>query len=254
VANGNLTTARNPVKIFLRDWILCLMQLIPSWRRQLELGPRAEGMLTYKYVEGMAFLPDLGGGHALPQVYCRAVYRSSSPDKHDQQQQQPPVQFTDDALYQPAESPSLLRLVVLVDDLAQVAEAQSELARLDLERVSNGELKMQECLFLVHSPSVETPQQPSASAFPSDRVYRVATGDEFLASDLCKNRLSPVGYDMYRMKTDFRGRKYVLVRPDQIVFAACQSAEELTCACERIPGALFGMSSGAHVSTIETPK
>ncbi|KAI1612263.1 putative monooxygenase [Exophiala viscosa] len=233
VANGNLTTARSPLKIFVRDWILCFMRLVPSFRRKIELGPRALGMVRYQWKDGMAFLPDLAGGRCLPQVYCRSVLLA---DKGDP----PPVQFTDDVIFHP-ESKSTLRLVVLVDNLEQAGEAHSELASLDLATASNGEVGTDEACYLVMSPECQL-QQPSNIL--RQRVYRIATGEEFQSSTLCENRPPPVGYDMYRIKTDLGGRKYVLVRPDRFVFAACYTGQELVEACRRISRILFPSSEG----------
>ncbi|KAK5058131.1 hypothetical protein LTR69_007128 [Exophiala sideris] len=228
VANGNLTTARNPLKIFVRDWMLWFMRLTPSFRRKIELGPRALGMIQYQFTQGMAFLPDFAGGRCLPQVYCRSVLLT---DKGDS----PPVHFTDDVIFWP-ESKSTLRLVVLVDDLEEAGKAHSELASLDLATVSGGEVTTDEACYLVMSPECRI-RQPSD--VQGQRIYRIATGEEFQSSKLCENRPPPVGYDMYRIKSDLGGRKYVLVRPDRFVFAACYTEEELVEACKRISGIFF---------------
>jgi len=231
VANGDLTTARSPIKIFFRDWILWFMQLVPSWRHKLRLGPRANGMGRYNYTEGMAFLPDLFGGRQLPQVYCRAVASGKAAVAE--------VQFTDDVIYRP-ESSSFLRLLVLVDDLEQAQRAREELEKLKVEDVSAGEVKMDEVCYLVTSPDCEAGRSSGAMMDAKQRVYRLATGDEFLASGLCKDRPPPIGYDMYRIKNELGGRRYVLVRPDRFMFAACYSGEELVSACRRVSKALYG--------------
>ncbi|KIX10084.1 uncharacterized protein Z518_01165 [Rhinocladiella mackenziei CBS 650.93] len=234
VVNGNFTTARNPVKIFIRDWVLWFMQLIPSVRHKLELGPRAEGMIKYKWAPGMAFLPDLGGGLSLPQVYCRSVFHSPKGGR-------PKVQFTDDVIYGPG-SNSLLRLLVLVDDLEQAERSRAELTALNLESISDGEVKADEAAFLILSPSVAAEQTGASPAMSQQRIYRIATGDEFAASELCQHRPKPTGYDMYRIKKEVEGRKYILARPDRFIFAACRSGKELVNACERISTTLLGSS------------
>ena len=207
------------------------MRLVPSFRRNIELGPRALGMIRYQWTQGMAFLPDLAGGRCLPQVYCRSVLLA---DKGDP----PAVQFTDDVIFRP-ESKSTLRLVVLVDDLEQAAKAYAEMALLNLVALSNGEVSTDEACYLVMSPECQV-RQPSD--IQGQRTYRIATGEEFQSSKLCENRPPPVGYDMHRIKTDLGGRKYVLVRPDRFVFAACYTGEELVKACRRISGVLFPSS------------
>lgn len=217
------------MKIFVRDWILWSMQLIPSFRRKIELGPRALGMIQYQWTEGMGFLPDLAGGRCLPQVYCRSIL---SADKGDS----PIVQFTDDVIFRP-EFQSILRLVVLVDDLQQADKARSELASLDLAALSNGEVSTDEVCYLVMSPDCQSRQMADLQG---QRIYRIATGEEFQSSKLCEHRPPPTGYDMYRIKTDLGGRMYILVRPDKFVFAACYNADELVDACKRISSVLLG--------------
>lgn len=194
-------------------------------------------MTQYRWSDGMAFLPDLAGGRCLPQVFCQPLYEAAKGGESA-------VLFTDDVIYRPSGSTSFLRLLVLVDDLREAEEARSELVTLDVEGSSSGEIKVDEACYLVTSPSPAT-QKPHASLeIPEQRLYRIATADEFSASALCKNRPHPVGYDMYRIKTELRGRRYLLVRPDRFVFAACRTGKELVNACERIPGALFGSIEG----------
>jgi hypothetical protein len=233
VVNGNLTTARNPVKIFLRDWLFWLMQLVPAWRHRLELGPRADGMGKYKYSSGMAFLPDMAGGRCLPQVYCRPVYPLNKDEP-------PAVQFTDDVLLNGSRANALVRLLVVVEDMEQVEKAWMELKELDLEKASDGEVRGSTALFLIHNPALEIQQANSSFGIPLESVYRIATADEFAASDLCKNRPYPTGYDMYRIRKDTKGRKFILMRPDRFVYAACNTGAELLAACERIPTTLLG--------------
>ncbi|KIW76003.1 hypothetical protein Z517_10748 [Fonsecaea pedrosoi CBS 271.37] len=236
VANGNLTTARDPTKIFLRDWILWLMQLVPSSRHKLELGPRAYGMNRYAFNAGMAFLPDLAGGRCFPQVYCCPAFPLTRNLVAN-------VRFTDDVFFHDPRSNALLRLIVVIDNMEQAEEAWLELKTLDLEKTSNNEVLKDSAFFLVHSPLLENRTASTSSDVPHQSVYRIATGDEFAVSDLCRNRPYPTGYDMYRIKKDMGGRKYVLVRPDRFVYAACHTGVELIAACERIPQTLCGSSS-----------
>jgi hypothetical protein len=216
-------------------------------------------MGRYKYTEGMAFLPDLFGGRQLPQVYCRAVAGASGASGEAPEVCE--VQFTDDVIYHGPESTSFLSLLVLVDDLEQAQSAREELAELKVEHVSDGEVKMDEVCYLVMSPSPSPSPSPDCGgdagrstgamkamkamkdakdAKQKQRVYRLATGDEFLASGLCENRPPPIGYDMFRIKKELGGRRYVLMRPDRFIFAACHSGEELVSACGRVVEALYG--------------
>ena len=137
---------------------------------------------------------------------------------------------------------ALLRLLVVVDDMEQAEKAWLELKQLNLEKASGGEVQEASAFFLIHAPSLEIHQPDSSSDIPRDSVYRVATGEEFAASELCNDRPYPTGYDMYRIRKEVGGRKYVLMRPDRFVFAACHSDSELLAACERISPTLFELS------------
>ena len=53
-----------------------------------------------------------------------------------------------------------------------------------------------------------------------ERLYRVATAEEFASSEqLCNGRPAPIGYNMYRMRDDMAERRYMIVRRDRFVFA-----------------------------------
>ena len=245
VVNGNFTTARNPFKIFLRDWIIWFMTLIPSWRHQLELGPRAQGMGRYKFSQGMAFLPGMRGGGCLPQVYCRPVYYLPSGEPQS-------VQFTDDVLFNGSRANMLLRLLVVINDLGEAEQAWLELKALDLYKHSNGEVQEKSALFLIQSPGPEIQEiqkSNTPSSIPQENVYRVATADDFAASDLCKSRPYPTGYDMQRIQKEVKGKRFILVRPDRFVYAACNTGAELVAACELVSTTLLGLPS-----TAESPK
>lgn len=203
------------------------MQLVPSLRHKLELGPRADGLPRYKWKDGMAFLPDLAGGVYFPQVYCRSVFSNSDDE----------VGFTDGVIFKSPTTP-LLRLVVSVKNMAEARAAHSDLESLDLEAISQGELKLEQACFLVHDPLLKPPTD--LTAIPTTQIYRVATGEEFAQSRLCVNRPEPVGYDMYQIQVGMQGRRYVLVRPDRFVFAACRSGEDLKVACGNIESLLLG--------------
>ena len=70
VENGYFVTEGNPLKVFTRDWACWAVQKIPRVRRWLEQGQRRYGMTRYIYREGMTFIPGLGSGVFLPQIYC----------------------------------------------------------------------------------------------------------------------------------------------------------------------------------------
>ncbi|KAK0258102.1 hypothetical protein LTR35_018193, partial [Friedmanniomyces endolithicus] len=109
IRNGEFVTNGDPWKAFFRDWMFWGINLIPSWRRYFEKGPRAEGMIRYEFQDGMPFVPDLGGGLNLPQVYARDLATNK-------------IVFTDDLIYAHYKE-GLFQILLLVDrsDTAQYA-------------------------------------------------------------------------------------------------------------------------------------
>jgi hypothetical protein len=73
---------------------------------------------------------------------------------------------------------------------------------------------------------------------PGVSIVRVATADEFTNSDLCSNRPEPRYYDELRIGKEVAGARYVVVRKDRFIYAACTSLVELKSALERLPSAL----------------
>lgn len=68
----------------------------------------------------------------------------------------------------------------------------------------------------------------------SVNVYRVATADEFAQSPLCRNRPRPDGYDPYRLGKNVDHKRFIFLRPDRIIFAACDTKDEVNDATEHI--------------------
>jgi len=77
---------------------------------------------------------------------------------------------------------------------------------------------------------------------------RIASGEEFAQEEkLCNNRPVPMHYNPYRMREELRANaKFVLVRGDKFVFAACRDREELEDALRSLPGYL-------HVEQMSRP-
>lgn len=236
IRNGEFVTESNWLKIMIRDTTLWLMQLIPSWRRQLEMGHRAEGMVRYKYEPGITFLPDLWGGSCFPQVYC--VPNTCE----DFDEETATVTFTDDEIFANHKK-GLLQLVVLVENADEISEARADLA--DVDRLSGGDLYAGEATFIIqklseNQKSHNDKHRASQVTKHHTDVFRIASGSVFAASKLCLNRPAPRYYDPYRLKKETRGRKFVILRPDRFVFAACRDREELNRAVEQIASVLQG--------------
>ncbi len=174
-------------------------------------------MIKYEYEPGMAFLPDLAGGSCFPQVYCLPLGAGKI---------EPRVEFTDDIIFAP-EKKGLFQLAVLVDKV---------------EKLSQGTLLSSETTFIVHNTLASF---QSASTWPvcNGRVVRIATGSEFAADErACGGRPEPLYYDPYRIKKEVHGRRFVILRPDRFVFAACVDKAQLDIAASRILSVLSGES------------
>lgn len=226
----------------IRDTTLWLMQLVPSWRRQLEKGSRVDGMTRYKYQPGLTFLPSHWGGSCFPQVYC-------VPDSCDGfDEEVASVTFTDDVIYT-SKKQGLFQLVVLVDNNNEIPEASAALV--DINRLSGGELRAEEATFIIQRLSdsmVGNSNKPTTIHIGKDHtdVFRIASGAVFAESQLCINRPEPKYFDPYHLKKEMRGRRFVILRPDRFVFASCTTKEELDEAVSQISRVLIGHESRSH--------
>lgn len=220
IENGNYVTNGDPLKAFIRDWSMWLMQLIPSWKHWLELGDRRVGMTKYKWEVGkqMCFMPDMGGGGNFPQVYCR---RLDSGGKGKME-----VQFTDDVIFSPAKR-GLYQLVVLPSTMKELEAVQASLAGIGKDCTSASAL-IQEATYLLQ-------QTTSSSGTQHQSTFRLATAHEFEhESTLSVGRPKPDGYDPTRMRREVNNALFVLLRPDRFVFASTSRLEDLITAIKHI--------------------
>ncbi|KAK4862426.1 hypothetical protein LT330_002559 [Penicillium expansum] len=208
IENGNFVTEGNPLKIFIRDWSLYFMQFVPSWRRSLRLGRRKEGLVQYKYSPGLPFDPTHTGGILLPQVYCKAVGRSVE------------VFFSDDIIFR-KEKRGIFQLLVYLRDVDELTAVHETVSR--IEEISKGEVYCSEVTYLIEKFDVES----HAVTKGASSVYCLATGDEFAGSPLCRGRPEPKYYDPLYLSKVLGGRKFVLVRPDRFIYAACDDFPQL---------------------------
>lgn len=217
VQNGDMVTGKSVTYNFIRDWGLWLLQLIPSWKHWLELGPRADGPAFYTHSEGMPFMPEFGGGRCFPQTYCTSL-------GHDVN-----VQFTDDVIF---ESGKIFQLVVLLSGLHEM-----DIALQDLEGIDQTKLRLAgDAVFFI--PRTAGSHHSAPKQTDQLRIFRAATGDEFAHSQLCTDRPIPRGYDETLMWKSI-GKRYVIVRMDRFVFAACNTQAELITILARL-AELFG--------------
>ncbi|KAL4756698.1 putative monooxygenase [Aspergillus foveolatus] len=183
IRNGGFVTESNPLKIFLRSCYLFIMNIVPSWRRQLRLGHR-RGMVRYRFSHGMPFIPDLNGGVCLPQVYCKLVY---------------------------------------LDEPNELVSARETVYA--MEGYSKGEIRIGDATYLIQSTDQSVDSSDDHGS--ANSVYQLASAENFARSPLCDVRPEPQHYDMYYLGRVLEGRKYVIVRPNRFIFAACSNREEL---------------------------
>ncbi|RAL00156.1 putative monooxygenase [Aspergillus ibericus CBS 121593] len=214
VENGRMVCETHPLKIFIRDWYIWLIQLIPSWRRQLQHGRRKDAIVRYKHSDGMPFIPDLNGGLYLPQVYCRTMKGE--------------ILFTDDAIYSP-DSKSLFRLFVYLQDTSDLSSINDTLQ--DIESWSRGEFNP------IHIPIIV--ENITTDLSKPSNIFQIATAEEFSTSPHCNNRPKPLDHDPLLLRNNIQG-KYVIVRMDRFIYASCTDEKELRRAVKSMLGYLDG--------------
>ena len=225
IENGEYVTEADPIKVMIRDWYLWALQQIPSWKRWLEKGARRDGMVRYEHQPGLAFLPDLGGGICFPQVYCRRI---------GEKQDSSNVMFTDDLIFA-RHKKGIFQVVALLDWVEEVPRAAADLE--DAQNLSKGLVLPGDATYIIQDPSATT--TGTSQELSEYTIARIATGDEFAADEkLCGQRPVPMYYDMYRMGLEVKWRRYVILRRDQFVFAACSNGVELKRALASIPTVL----------------
>lgn len=213
VRNGDMVNSSNRFLISLRDWTLWTLQLIPTWKHWLELGPRADGPVSYKHAMGMPFIPKKKGGVYFPQTYCARLSEGSR------------IYFTDDVIFDQNQGNKLFRVVVLLNNLDELSHAVGDLQA--VEGISQ-DLALDGATFFVPKGSLKNSalDEEILDGF-DDRLFRSATGEEFAQSELCIDRPFPRGYNELLMWQASKGMRYVILRPDRFVFAMCQSRLEL---------------------------
>ncbi|CEJ57460.1 hypothetical protein PMG11_06152 [Penicillium brasilianum] len=206
IENGKFVTESNPFKIWIRNVYLWFVQLVPSWRHELSLGRRKEGLVRYEHLPGMPFMAEHNGGLCLPQVYCRSLQGSDTE-----------VKFTDDIIFGQGKT-GMFQLLVYLKTLDEVASAREVVS--NIGDLSHGLIRDDETTFLVEDMA-------AASSKIDQDLFRLASGEEFAQSKLCENRPEPKFYDPFCLRKAFEGRRYTIIRPDRFIFASCNSREEL---------------------------
>lgn len=202
--------------MFLTEWALWILQLVPSWKQWLELGPRAAKPTVYKYEDGMGFDAELHGGVQFPQSFCVSI--SGQPDTR--------VQFTDDVIFANGKV-KLFQIVALLSDIDQVSLAKEQISGLD--KVCS-QLSPAETTFFVRNHAMGK----KVSEERSENLFRIASAEEFSSSELCNGRQKPRLYDEDNMWALANGKRYVILRYDKFIFAACNNRAELEAATKKL--------------------
>lgn len=163
-------------------------------------------MVRYEYSNGLPFLPEYNGGLCLPQVYCKKFGR---PDGE--------VFFTDDVIFR-REKKGLFQLLVYLKSTDELNFSRDIIA--DVDYMSKGEIRASEATFLVDVLECEECEQ-------GNNVYRLATGEEFAKSPLCEGRPAPEFYDPLYLGKELKGMRFVVMRQDRFIFAACNTKDDL---------------------------
>ncbi|KAK0262738.1 hypothetical protein LTR35_017666 [Friedmanniomyces endolithicus] len=220
IRNGEFVTNGDPWKASLRDWMLWSVQLLPNWRRHLEKGSRADGMIRYRHEEGLPFVQGLGGGLNLPQVYAMDFATDQ-------------VVFTDDLIFAPFKK-GLFQLLALVDNSDKIHAALQQIQ--GVADLTSSRVREDEATVLVHDLHAEY-----QNATPSQvQIARIASGEEFAAdARLCRNRPVPRYYDPMRIRKEVGiNTAFLVLRPDRFVYASCSNRKELWKSLEALAIAL----------------
>lgn len=220
-----MVNSKDPWKIALRDWGLWLLQMIPAIKRWVELGPRMAGRMQYKYEPGMAFMPELCGGAMFSQSFCTSL--------HNLDGQQPNVSFSDDVIFSDGKQ-GLFQIVVLMETPFGGVKAYQDTLR-GLDKISPHLHPAEASFFVRNEADLAYSDKSSAD---DGQIFRIATAEEFASSPLCSGRPYPHGYREDDMYVGVRWNKFVIVRSDRFVFAACNTRKELETAARRL-GELF---------------
>ncbi|KAJ5771828.1 hypothetical protein N7520_002357 [Penicillium odoratum] len=174
---------------------------------------RREGMVHYEHLPGLPFLPDMLGGMCVPQVYCKRL--EGNKDE---------VLFTDDVILRPEEG-GLFRIFGYLKDYQGLQSAKAMLQ--NIEKVSGGEFCACDVPFIIESGPGSSYDACQQDAKGLKGLYQIATGEDFAKSPLCRRRPEPRNFDPYYLGKKIQLKRFVVLRPDRFIFAACDTQEEL---------------------------
>lgn len=177
-------------------------------------------MIEYKHTEGLPFVPGLGGGLNVPQVFAKDFASDS-------------VTFTDDLIFSPSKK-GLFQALVLV---GRSDEVQSALQQVQgISAMTKGRVREDEATVLIHDLHAEYHDAASSEA----KVARIASGEEFAANvRLSRNRPPPKFYEPFSIVQELGSNTaFVILRPDRFIYASCSTRQELWDCLKRLSTAL----------------
>jgi hypothetical protein len=237
IDNGNYCNEPSKFKAFLRNWLLWLIQLVPSWKYDLELGPRKAGMTRYDFTPDTPFLPNFRGGISFPQVFAAPI---------DQPAPSLPM-FTDDIIFS-KQKRGIFQVVALIRSLEQLRSVQRDIISLGAKYDKDGIVYLAETTYIVHDQAHASLQASSFLVSPvtSENVVRVVSAEEYTAAGDTEEavtkgfpRPAPLYYDPERICNDLgKDISLAIVRWDRIVFASCTDLVQLEAALRLIEDVL----------------
>ena len=211
---GALFDVSNPLKVLGRDWMLWILQRTPIIKNLMHESGKV--LPKYDYSEGMAFFPHSQGGMMFSQVYLRTAEDT--------------LLFSDDMIFTLGKR-SLFQLVVLASSSSEIQELAEE-----LRRVRVAEQMIEEASYIVQDLNVESTKMEMKGL----KVARIASADEFKKSPLSDGSVSVLGYNPHLWRSQHPGRRYIVLRPDRFVFAACKDVMELADALRAVARIMGG--------------
>ena len=165
----------------------------------------------------------------MPQIYCQSLLDKAAE-----------VMFTDDVIFAPSKQ-GLFQLVILINSASEIEEIIQQLQSVNVEGHATGFIKQSESTMIIHNldATLSKPQQDCLSGQHCS-VFRIASSSEFADSRWCEYRPEPRHYDPFRIRKEVSEKRFIIVRPDRFVFAACANAEELCSALQLIHPTLAG--------------
>jgi predicted nucleic acid-binding protein len=136
--------------------------------------------------------------------------------------------FTDDVIYGRGATMkiAMFQLVVLLDSAAEANIAIQDLA--SLAEVQMPEICLKEATFFI----VNSSDSEMVAKGDIEGAWRLVSEQEYDVA-LWHGLPEPVGYDAGRLRRDIQER-YVIIRPDRFIFAACRSSGELALALKEL--------------------